>query len=93
MCKSILSNERFCLVCGTPENLHRHHIFGGYGLRDLSEKNGFWCYLCARHHNMSNHSVHADKTLDLKLKSKCQEIYELDHSREEFMDIIGRNYL
>lgn len=32
-------------------------------------------------------------TLDLRLKQDCQRRFEETHSREEFMAIIGRNYL
>jgi hypothetical protein len=31
--------------------------------------------------------------VDLLLKRLCQAVYEIDHSREEFMELIGRNYL
>lgn len=31
--------------------------------------------------------------LDLRLKQDCQRKFEETHSREEFMAIIGRNYL
>ena len=73
--KSILSNERECYVCGTPLNLHRHHIWGG-GRRKLSEKHGCWVYLCAKHHNMSDKGVHFNKALDTELKQDCQEMWE-----------------
>lgn len=93
MSKSIISNERVCLVCGTPYNLHRHHIYYGTANRKQSEKYGCWCYLCAYHHNMSNEGVHFDKVLDLKLKEICQQAFERASTREKFMQIFGRNYL
>lgn len=95
MSKSIISNDRHCVVCGDTRNLHKHHIFYGFANRRLSEKYGCWCYLCARHHNMSDHSVHADNLLDLKLKKHCQEILEKDKgwSREKMIAIFGRSYL
>ena len=94
MSKSLISNERFCLVCGTPINLHKHHIYEGRGRRQLSEKWGAWCFLCPRHHNMSNEGVHFNKTLDLKLKQKCQEAFEFQiGTREEFIKIFGKSYL
>jgi hypothetical protein len=31
--------------------------------------------------------------VDLLLKRLCQVVYEKDHSREDFMKLIGRNYL
>ena len=67
--ESIINNEKKCLVCGTTYNLHLHHIFEGTGKRKVSEQYGCWCYLCAKHHNMSDEGVHFNKELDLKLKS------------------------
>ena len=68
MSKSIVSNERICLVCSTTHNLHKHHIFYGTGKRMLSEKYGCWCYLCGVHHNLSIAGVHFNKALDNELK-------------------------
>lgn len=94
MSKSIISNEKFCLICGTPLNIHKHHIFEGTGRRKLSEKYGCWVYLCARHHNMSNEGVHFNKPLDLKLKQQCQKAWEYQlGTREQFIMLFGRNYL
>lgn len=90
--KSIISNERVCHVCGNPYTLHKHHIFGG-GNRQISEDNGFWVYLCAMHHNMSDQGVHYSKELDKGLKIECQSEFERTHTREEFMSLIGCNYL
>lgn len=92
MSKSIINNEKECLVCGTVYNIHKHHIYGGPN-RKLSEKYGCWCYLCARHHNMSDAGVHFNRTLDLKLKQQCQKTFEEKHTRQEFMSIFGRNWL
>ena len=95
MSESIISNERQCVVCGDTRYLHKHHIFYGTANRKLSEKYGCWCYLCARHHNLSDHSVHADNLLDLKLKKECQEILEreLAWTREEVSATFGRSWL
>lgn len=91
--KSIIQKGKRCWVCGTESNLHEHHIFFGSGLRKISEKNGFKVWLCAFHHNMSDKGVHFDKKLDKFLKRICQLTYEKEHSHEEFMRLIGRNYL
>ena len=95
MSKSIISNKRACVVCGTIFNLHRHHIFYGTANRSASERFGAWCYLCANHHNLTALSVHNNITLDLDLKKHAQEILERDQgwSREDFIAIFGRNYL
>lgn len=94
MSKSIISNKRECLVCKITYDLHRHHIYFGAGYRKLSEKNGCWCYLCARHHNMSNKGVHFNRDLDLRLKEECQRRWEDERgTRAEFISIFGKNYL
>lgn len=91
--KSIMNNEKICYICGTPFNIHKHHIFGGVANRKLSEKYGCWIYLCAHHHNMSDEGIHFNKDLDMRVKKECQEVFEQNGSREEFMRIFGKNYL
>lgn len=90
---SILQKEKWCYLCHSPRYLHKHHIFYGTGNRQISEANGFTVWLCAPHHNMSNQSVHFNKAMDLFLKESCQRKYEESHSRDEFMELVGRNYL
>lgn len=92
MSKSIISNERECLVCKTPYNLHKHHIYEGTANRKKSEKYGCWCYLCAKHHNLSNEGVHFNKALDKKLKKYAQSKFEETYPELDFMKIFGRNY-
>lgn len=89
---SILQSEKCCYITGSTNNLHEHHIFPGRN-RKQSEKHGFKVWLRADWHNMSDHGVHFDKALDLKLKRECQRKFEETHSRSEFISIIGRNYL
>lgn len=93
MAKSIMQTEKRCYVCGTTYGLHEHHIFYGTANRKQSEKHGFKVYLCGRHHNLSEEGVHFDHELDLRIKRDCQSVFEKTHSREEFMSIIGKNYL
>lgn len=94
MSKSIISNEKQCIACHTTKELHKHHIFFGTGNRKNSEKYGCWCYLCARHHNMSDDGVHFNEAFNLKLKQYCQKRFEEQiGSREEFRRIFGKSYL
>ncbi|EOZ2853504.1 hypothetical protein ACQQ4G_003112 [Listeria monocytogenes] len=93
MSKSIISNKRECLICKTSFNLHKHHIFGGFGKRDLSEEYGCWCYLCARHHDMSDEGAHFDKILDTKLKKHAQKKFTEHYKNLDFRKIFGKNYL
>ena len=94
MTKSIMSNDRECFVCGTPLDLHRHHIFYGMANRIISEKEGCWCYLCARHHNMTNDGVHHNYAFNITLKKYCQEKWEAKNGdRKDFIRIFGKSYL
>lgn len=92
MSKSIISNERECLVCKTTQGLHKHHIFFGSADRKKSEKYGCWCYLCGKHHNLSNDGVHFNKPLDNKLKRYAQSKFEEAYPKLDFMEIFKRNY-
>lgn len=92
MAKSIICNNKCCVKCGSERDIHKHHIYGG-SRRHTSEKHGFWMYLCAAHHNMSDAGIHFDADFDLKAKQYCQRKFEATHSHEEFMAIIGRNYI
>lgn len=91
--KSIFQTDKECWLCKATNNLHLHHIYHSTALRKISDKNGFVVYLCAIHHNMSNFGVHFNRDFDLLLKRECQKKFEETHSKEEFMKIIGKNYL
>ena len=95
MSESIISNERQCIVCGSTLDLHRHHIFEGFGRRQISEKHGCWCYLCSKHHNASSkYGIHFNKMLDLHVKQMCQKAWEEKHgSRDEFIRLFTRSYI
>ena len=71
-----------------------HHVYGGNGRRQISEREGFIVPLTHAEHNMGRYAVHFNKELDLTLKRFCQQAYENQgHTREEFIRLIGRNYL
>lgn len=92
--KSILQTEKKCFITGSTYNLHFHHIFAG-SRRKISDREGFTVWLTGRLHNQSEDGVHGKNghELDLYLKQACQRKYEETHSREEFMNLIGKNYL
>ena len=92
MKKSILSNERACYWCKTTQDLHRHHIFFGRN-RKASDQHGCWCYLCGKHHNLSNEGVHFNREMDLILRKECQQAFEELYSHEKFMEVFKVNYL
>lgn len=87
--KSIISNKKNCYICGSHRNIEFHHIYGGTGNRKISDENGFTVYLCHTcHQEVTEHKNWKDNYL----KVLCQTTYEADHSRDEFMALIGRNY-
>lgn len=90
--KSILQSEKECYICGSQQWLEKHHVYYGIN-RKKSEQNGFTVYLCHRHHNEPPDGVHFNIGVDDELKQTCQAAYEKTHSREQFTNIIGRNYL
>ena len=92
---SVLQDTKECYITHATEGLHKHHIFFGTGNRKISEQNGFWVYLRSDFHNGANYGVHGKDghALDITLKAACQRKYEETHSREEFMKLIGRNYI
>ena len=91
--KSLISNEKECLICKTTLNLHRHHIYPGLGQRDLSERYGCWVWLCREHH-LGKWGVHNYKPLDTNLKTRCQITWEETYGdRDDFIKTFGRSYL
>lgn len=92
---SILTGkDKYCYLTGEERGLEKHHIYFGAGLRQISDKHGFWVWLTAEMHRGTEgvHGRNGHET-DLLLKRVCQRRFEETHSREEFMAIIGRNYL
>jgi len=97
--RSILQDEKECFMCRliydmrVEHNLERHHIYEGTANRKISEENGFWVYLSPHYHNSSPEGVHHNENNNRLLKAICQRKYEETRTREEFMKLIGRNYL
>lgn len=94
MSKSILQNKKESYISGTTYNLEEHHIFFGTANRKISEKEGFKVWLTPQEHR-GTYGVHGKcgRKLDLKLKQDAQKEYEKIHTREEFISLIGKNYL
>ena len=92
MIKSIMQNKKECYLCGRQFELECHHVFAGVANRKLSDKYGLWVYLCHNCHTGTNGAQYA-KDLNLRLKQEAQEAFEKTHTRKEFMQIFGKNYL
>lgn len=83
---------KLCSNCGMP-GTEEHHVYGASN-RKISEKYNFKTDLCPICHRSQPQGVHGgNKELDLKLKREFQAKYEETHTREEFISLIGRNYI
>ena len=82
-----------CIFTGSPY-VERHHIFGGSN-KTASEKYGFVVPLrYDLHPNGANADMRYAKQIDTYLKQMAQRYFEENcGTREEFMQIFGRNYL
>lgn len=87
-----------CYLCMKSGNyrrhqvIHEHHIFGGPN-RQISEAEGMKVYLCLAHHIDGPEAVHNNIKNMRILQEDGQRAYERTHSRKEFMERFGRNYL
>lgn len=82
-----------CYFTGSPY-VERHHIYGAYN-RKKSEEYGFVVPL---RYDLHPNGARADRRyaaqIDEHLKKMGQEYFENNYgTREEFMQIFGRNYL
>lgn len=80
-----LNKKGYCQYCGQySERLDPHEIYGGSN-RKRSIINGFVILLCRNCHN--------NEKIILDIRKKTQKKYEKNHTREEFIELIGKNYL
>lgn len=86
--ESIISGEKECYVCRSPY-VEKHHIYKGHKCRQIADDNGLWVWLCRKHHE----KAHNDKESNYELMRLGQMKFELDHTRDEFMSLFGKNYL
>lgn len=95
--KSIIQNEKECYICGTKNNLERHHVIHGHGLRPLADKYGLTVWLCQGHHrgdmNGNGFAVHFNSGMDLRLKRIAQRAFCERYPDKDFLEIFGKNYL
>lgn len=83
---------KLCACFWTYPVIHEHHVFGGANRR-ISEEEGFKVYLCLKHHADGPEAVHNNIKNLRVIQQDAQRIYEQTHTRNDFMRLIGRNYL
>jgi len=99
--KSILhAKDGTCYLCTKlhedirkKKGLEEHHVFPGSFGRKASEQNGLKVYLCPEHHRTGSEAVHREHRFLQMIQEDAQREYEKTHTRGEWMDLIGRNYL
>ena len=91
-----------CFLCGKYAHTERHHIFGGYANRKLSEQDGLVVYLCRSCHNEPPNGVHFNKERMDALRRYGQTVYENNliadgktrqEARTAFIKRYGKNYI
>lgn len=92
--KSIIQNNRrgICYICKSVTQTEEHHIFGAANRR-WSERYGLKVYLCPYCHRDNKNGVHGNKEAADQLHRIGQSAFEREHTRQEFMQIFGKNYL
>lgn len=91
--KSVLKTRPgLCYLCKRQTETCLHHVYFSFN-RWMSDENGFVVFLCPSCHTESPTSAHKCRDTDLYLKRRCQAAYEKNHTRDEFMRLVGRNYL
>ncbi|HAB66605.1 MAG TPA: hypothetical protein DCE23_04475 [Firmicutes bacterium] len=84
----IYKNLTSCAICSSKIGIEKNEVFEG-AKRGASMKYGFIIPLCSTCHKR----FHSDRQFALSIKRQFQKEFEKIHSREEFLDIIHRNYL
>ena len=95
MIHSILQKDTSrCFFCHSNIWLEWHHVFGA-ALKKISEKYGLMVRLCHYCHNEPPFGVHQNKEVRRKLQAFAQQKAMEHHNltKEEFIKLIGKNYL
>ena len=98
--KSILhEKDGTCYLCvrlgndyRTHKYLEKHHVFAGKNRR-ISDQNGLTVWLCHEHHRTSAAAVHVCQGNLRIIQEDAQREYEKTHTRDQWMKLIGKNYL
>ncbi len=90
--QSLLQESKQCFITERTDYLHKHHIYGGCN-RTISEEEGFFIYLIPEFHTIGPEAVHNDDEFLKSLQEICQSLYEENHTRDEFIRLIGQNYI
>ena len=93
---SVLQSTKECLICGRKQNLDKHHVFFGAGLRDKSEQYGLTVWLCHNeHHVFGENSVHKNAALRRHVQQWAQKkaMKKYGWTINDFISVFHKNYL
>ena len=76
-----------CVICGKKRD-NLHEVYGGKN-RKISMEIGMVIPLCFYHHKM----IHENQNVSLYYKRSCQQKFEENRTRKEFIKLFGRTYL
>lgn len=97
--KSVINTKAgVCFLCAMEGDhsikpTERHHVLYGNGLREISEAQGWVVDLCREHHRTAPYAVHNCRATREKLCRIIQLKFEETHTRAEWMELAGKNYL
>lgn len=77
----------------TEKHCETHHVFDGVARRKKSEAEGLTVRLCIPHHRTGREAVHRNRQMMLLIQQAGQQAYEKDHSRQQWMELMHKNYL
>lgn len=91
--KSVLQKDRECWCCGTIYNLEKHHVIFNTANRKISDKYGYWVYLCNEHHHNGVHE-HPKGQLNKELHFLAQEHFLKHYGNEDkFRKTFGKLWI
>ena len=80
-----------CFLCNNQTETIRHECFYGIANRKNSKRLGVWVNICPSCHKIVH--LYPNVGLDAYLKRNAQWRFEQSHTRKEFMETFGRNWL
>ena len=92
-------SDKRCFLCMILDNDYRihsyveeHHVL--YGSRKwISDAYGLRVNLCRKHHRQDEDALHDNWEYSLLLKQRAQQAFIEAYPEEDWMKIVGKNYL
>jgi len=90
---SIIQDEVACFFNNeNTTHLVIHHCLNGIAYRHKCDEDGLWVWVSPEIHRYMHETAEGRELLML-LKRTAQRAYERTHTRKEFMERYGKNYL